>query len=228
MKTIIATPCYGGQLTEPYFQSVLNLITRDRPAGEDISVMTSSGESLITRARNVAVATFMNSDWDAILFIDSDIQFDPRAVWRLVKSGYPLCAAPYPLKTLDWAQAITQDEVEAAKVKATRLVIDRFPDEGFGEDGFLKVRDTGTGFMLIHREVFESIKSTMPELEYTSDQMGTHGDTHYAYFDTAIRDGRYLSEDYEFCHRARDVGYDVMLDVKGPLLHHHGHYAYGV
>lgn len=228
MKTVIATPCYGGKITEPYFQSMLNLVTASRPKGESIAVMTSSGESLITRARNVAVANFMDSDFDALLFIDSDIQFETDAVWRLVTSGYPLCAAPYPLKTVNWEAAITQDTIEAAKVKATRLVIDTFPGEGFGDDGFLKVRDTGTGFMLIYREVFEKIKKAMPEIEYTSDQMGTQGETHNAYFDTAIRDGRYLSEDYEFCHRARDAGYDVMLDVQGPLLHHHGNYSYGV
>lgn len=228
MKILVATPCYGGQVTEPYLQSIIRLVASSSSVKHDLAVMTSSGESLITRARNVAVANFMDSDFDAILFIDSDIQFEPEAVWRIVDSGYPLCAAPYPLKTVNWEAAITQDTAEAAKIKATRLVIDTIPGEGFGDDGFLKVRDTGTGFMLIYREVFEKIKKAMPNIEYTSDQMGTQGETHNAYFDTAIRDGRYLSEDYEFCHRAHDVGYDIMLDVQGPILHHHGHYSYGV
>jgi hypothetical protein len=45
------------------------------------------------------------------------------------------------------------------------------------------------------------------------------------YFDTAVREGRYYSEDWTFCENWRDIGGKVWVD-KRVLLRHTGTYTF--
>ena len=45
------------------------------------------------------------------------------------------------------------------------------------------------------------------------------------YFDTAVREGRYYSEDWTFCENWRDIGGQVWVD-KRVLLRHTGTYTF--
>ena len=62
-KFFIATPCYGGALTEPYFRSTIKLMTWFNGHKVPLAFGTIANESLVTRARNVLLAYFLNSDY---------------------------------------------------------------------------------------------------------------------------------------------------------------------
>jgi len=226
VKIVLATPCYGGQVTEPYMQSVLRLVFAGLD-GIDIAVLTTTGESLITRARNAIVAQFMAGDGDALLFVDADIEFQPENVRRLVDSGHPVCATPYPMKAIDWDRVVAARPATVVQAREAGVysVVNAAGEPG--PDGFAPVLDAGTGFMLIHRRAIDLMCAAMPELAYQSDQIGMPAGTQYALFDTSIDAGRYLSEDYTFCRRWQRLGGLVMADIQGPALHHHGHYTFG-
>ena len=66
-KFFIATPCYGGALTEPYFRSVVKMMTFFNGHKIPLAFGTIANESLVTRARNVLLAYFLASD-DEFLF----------------------------------------------------------------------------------------------------------------------------------------------------------------
>ena len=80
---MIATPCYGGQLTEAYLHGILSLSIEAQKKNIQIHLNTIGNESLITRARNTLVSQFLdNVDQDPnkfthLMFIDSDIGFNP-------------------------------------------------------------------------------------------------------------------------------------------------------
>ena len=57
--------------------------------------------SLVTQGRNLCVSNFMNSKADRMLFIDSDIEFSTRSVFRLLKSPHDVALIPYPMKTVN-------------------------------------------------------------------------------------------------------------------------------
>jgi len=94
-------------------------------------------------------------------------------------------------------------------------------------DGFLAVQDAGTGFMCIQRSAMERMIEAHPETAYRSDHSAHLNKPRYALFDCAIVDGRYLSEDYLFCHRWRALGGTVQADVASARLGHMGSYIYG-
>ena len=71
--------------------------------GMPLQIYLSQGESLVTRARNNAVADFLaNKEWTHLFWIDSDIGFDIDSAFRLLLSDYEVAAGVYPLKKENW------------------------------------------------------------------------------------------------------------------------------
>ena len=87
---MIATPCYGGQLTEAYLHGILSTTVKAQHKGIQVHLNTMGNESLITRARNTLVTQFLDFDekepgrFTHLLFIDSDIGFNAENVIRLL------------------------------------------------------------------------------------------------------------------------------------------------
>lgn len=236
---IIATPCYGGAVTELYTQSMFNLVTLCMQYGVSLGYTTIANESLVTRARNELVNTFMKSNATHLMFIDADIQFNAKDVIRMILADVDVIAGSYPLKTIDWQMIAEsakkgQTELEEIKRSAINYVVNiHKPDsEMVGKtvdvtvtNGRLEVYDAGTGFMLIKRHVIEQMIEAYPETMYYSDKDMTdtlENRKRYALFDTMIdSEQRYLSEDYTFCRRWQALGGKIHLDV-GTILNHVG------
>ena len=97
------------------------------------------------------------------------------------------------------------------------------------ENGLVKVKDIGTGFMLIKKCVIETMIFKYPQLKYKNNVAGYHQegstveDYFYTLFDTEIdpESRVYLSEDHLFCKRWRDCGGDLWIDL-GTNLNHTG------
>ena len=104
LGVMIATPCYGGQLTESYLHGILNAISVASKENVQVHLNTMGNESLITRARNTLVAQFLDADkkdpdkFTHLMFIDSDIGFGGEAIIRLLKSDYDIACGIYPRK----------------------------------------------------------------------------------------------------------------------------------
>lgn len=242
-KLMIATPCYGGVVTEGYAQAMFTVPNVCNQFGVSVGLITIANESLVTRARNELVYAFLKSDADYLMFIDADIRFDPRAIIRMLAHDKDVVVAAYPLKQLDWekivkAASTTKISPQEAIREAAMYVINvHKPDADLVgktvdvqiQNGLLEVYDAGTGFMLIKREVIEKMIEAYPETKYFSDRDVTASpeqSTRYALFDTQIDDDkRYLSEDYTFCRRWQKLDGKIHLDVS-TVLDHIGTHVY--
>ena len=225
-KTLfLSTPCYGGLCLQKFAESIINLQIIASRENIQLYIDTIENESLVQRARNVAVGRFMQkSDAQYFMFIDADIHFDPESVVRLIKSGHELSVACYPKKFVDWEQAAKMvkkgDQRDMAMLSASLVV-------NFGErkveivDGFAPVLDGPTGFMLIKRCVFEKMEKRYPELNCMNDHQNRDFDTYHAAFDCMIDpvSRRYLSEDYAFCRRWQQMGGKIYADTCTTLGH---------
>ena len=119
MFPVVMTPSHDGKYFHNYTLSLLNLVSSAAQQGLSLQVSLQRGESLITRARNNAVANFLaNPQWTHLFWIDSDIGFSPQAVYRLLLSDYDVACGVYPLKHENWPQeglpqGTTQAQFEA-------------------------------------------------------------------------------------------------------------------
>ena len=101
-KIFVATPCYGGALTEPYFRSTVKLLTFCNQHKIPLAFGTIANESLVTRARNVLVAYFLQSNFTRLLFIDADIEYQVEDIIKLVYHDRDVVVGAYPKKGVNW------------------------------------------------------------------------------------------------------------------------------
>jgi len=244
-RFFIATPCYGGQLNEPYFRSVIKMMTFFNGHQIPLAFGTIANESLVTRARNVLVAYFLASDYTHLMFIDADIEFQTEDILKLYAHKKDVVVGAYPKKGVAWdkIRANLTDPANKDKELSDRDVASFGSDYAINfkfvdketktigvENGLIKLHDAGTGFMMISREAILKMIKAYPEFKYNNDVNINNADLKehfYALFDTSIDpvDRRYLSEDYTFCRRWQELGGDVWLDPS-ISLNHYGHFCF--
>jgi hypothetical protein len=235
-KIFIATPCYGGGLTEPYFKSILKLVFFCDKHQIPLQFGTIANESLVTRARNTLTAFFLNSDCTHLFFIDADIEFKVEDVIRLIAADKDVAVGAYPKKGINWGavkehsikntDASDDDLACAGSEYAINFNFASIEQRSIEvSEGLIALKDAGTGFMMIRRKVLEDMCKAYPELQYNNDinidkeKFDKHT---YALFDTMIEEDtrRYLSEDYTFCRRWQKMGGQIWLDPNISLNHY--------
>ena len=208
----ICMPCYGGNLTESTFMSFIKWSNTCRQLGIDWTVETMTNESLISRARNTLTAKFLSTtDSTHLMFIDADIGWEPWHLLALLNHDKDVIGGLYPMKTIP--------------VKWCVNGIPGAPDND--PNGLIEVTKTGTGFMLIKRHVLEKLASH-PAVKPFKNDIGLPAELDpymKTYFDTAVRENRYYSEDWTFCENWRDLGGQIWVD-KRVLLKHTGTYVF--
>jgi hypothetical protein len=196
---------YGGMCQAPYFKSCLELQEAFLTNGLDFDFLITTNESLITRARNTSVAKFLKTDFEYMMFIDGDIEFSPDDVAKLWNLEADVCCGAYPMKKMGKGTTAWKDGVQV-------------PLEEFKE--VTPIDYAGTGFLMISRKAIEKMIESYPETKHEE----SIGDC-WALFDTEIKHGVYLSEDYSFCDKWREIGGEILLDPSIKLKHY-GMYGY--
>jgi hypothetical protein len=212
-KLFVATPMYAGQNSGLYMKACLDLQGICLQYGIEIKYSFLFNESLITRARNYLVDEFLRSDSTHLLFIDSDILFDPQDILAMIALNKDVIGAPYPKKSINWkniAVALANNPVLNAS-ELDNLVGDYVFNPVPGTKTFnvrepLEVMEIGTGYMMVKREVFDKFKNHYPKLNYKPDHVGQanfDGSRYiHAYFDTVIDNGYTYDDLYQLVKEA--------------------------
>lgn len=228
MKVLIATPCYGGLLSQFYFMSFFKTVDQANDLGWRVGTMTLGNESLIPRGRNTCAATFLKSDWDKIFFIDADITWTFEDFKKVVTSENLIVGGACPLKRYP--------------IQLSFNVFDRdshfFPsDQKKTVDGFramsqaygnkeLAVRHVGSAFLCIDRSVLEALK---PHVESYTDTTTPEPIEAWDFFRVGVSpiDNTYHSEDWGFCQLAAEHGFVTHLhpDI---IVQHSGTHTFKV
>ena len=226
-RLYIGTPCYGGLVTQRYMQSMCALLMQRVP-GLHVSLQLLAYESLVTRGRNTILGAFLDQPEEThLMFIDADIGFSVEQVMRMLDFDQDVVAGMYPLKRLDYDNAAFQRAADGEPLQTAQLRYVGLPCEGEARketNGFVTGVYAGAGFLLMKRSALERMAKEYPETHYR----GAHNTAHpnpspnlYALFDCLIDPdtGDYLSEDYAFCRRWRNIGGTVWLDTTSRLTH---------
>lgn len=204
-KLFIAIPVYH-EIPVPFLFSLLDLLVGKLSVPYEIKFTT--GESLISRARNRLAADFLESNCSHLLFIDSDILFTLSDIDKLVKRDLDIVGGLYTAKRPDvvlWCA----NTFEGQDVK---------PED----DGLVRLKFLATGFLMIARNVFEKMIEVDGEtIGYRSDLTCNKNRQEYDFFRVGVKrdQDRYLSEDWWFCQRANDMGFKIWADSDVILRH---------
>lgn len=186
----------------------------------------------LSHARNTAAAAFLASDADWLLWIDTDIGFQPDALEKLMSVADPVSApvvgglcfvegdythdfhgglrSSLAPTLYDWCWVEPKNGMPGAYKLTNR--------QDWPSDEVTRVGATGCGFLLTHRSVYEKI----------ADWSRDNGGPPTIWFERIPGpDGEKCGEDISFCLRVHQVGLPVLVHT-GVTTTHQKTVWYGV
>jgi len=212
LKVMIPIIAYGGTVHAHYMMGMINLLTNFSRAGLDVKCPLIYFESLISRARNAGAAAALADKCDYLLFIDTDVIFDFRDVFKLLDADKDVCVGMYPKKYISEQKLAALFKKYSELPRNWRsLVGDLSSELDTSQSGkIIEVDYAATGFMLIKTSVFADIAMQKPEIKYNNDIDGymSWGDNFYDFFRCRVNPDtkKYESEDYGFCKLWQECG----------------------
>ena len=243
----VAAPMYGGQCAGMFSKSTADLSAICAKYNIPLQFYYLFNESLITRARNYCCDEFMRSDMQHLMFIDSDIGFNPQDVIALMAlqanetETYDIIGGPYPKKCISWEKikhAVDKGVADDDPNVLERYVGDYVFNPKGGQQSIpvnepVEVLEIGTGFMMVSKEAMKKFENSYKDqYSYKPDHVRTE---HFdgtreilMYFQAEIdpKTKRYLSEDYWFCQKSQDIGLRTWF-CPWMKLQHVGTYIFG-
>lgn len=242
----LATPMYGGQCAGMFARSVADLAALCAQNGIPLQMYFLFNESLITRARNYCCDEFMRSPSKHLMFIDSDIGFNPHDVIALMAlqanepDKYDIVGGPYPKKCISWEkikQAVDKGVADEDPSVLEKFVGDYVFNPKGGQQSIqigepCEVLEIGTGFMMISKTAMQKFADAYKQYMYRPDHVrteafdGTRKIMQYFQAEVDPKSERYLSEDYWFCQKAQEIGLRTWF-CPWMKMQHVGTYIFG-
>ena len=210
----IAMPCYDSVKINTML-SVVKLIQQLGKSGIQVGIHTMKSP-LIHQARNYLTSVFLTTEYQYMLFVDSDVEFEPEAVMRMMVAKKNIVCTPYRVKSAEIDKHIYTVEFKDPK---NILVL---------AEGLVEIEAGPTGLMLIDRKVFEKIIENRTDLKIINKATPSADTSHkfyYNFFDFGFNDGYSMGEDVSFCRLARSNGFKIYANTESPTAHR-GEYAW--
>lgn len=170
----------------------------------------ASGSSLLEHTRSELATKFYDkedaSHDDVLLFVDSDMTFEPASLLELCKEAHQRSAI---------VGGVSMSKKPLGEVNT------RFEDESerigfFAAGDVIPVKRIGTGVMAIPRMVLGAIVQHDPHCQKVTL---THGNEVYPFFRSLIINGMWWGEDMSFCYRAQQAGCSIFADTRARIGH---------
>jgi hypothetical protein len=205
-SVFIALPAYDFKVSLKLAISLAQFAQQAQQHGIDIQIGSICGCSVVSRARNLLAKEMLESQCDYLLFIDADINFEPEHILRLMAWGSDpkkgIVAGVPRTRSTTKTYIATLDEEDG------QLTMDSM--------GLVRAKRVATAFMLVRREVFTQMTEAHPEWVYMDQRVDGMVP---CLFDFMLTDEGYIGEDYLFCDRARELGFEVWIDPTIKLGH---------
>jgi glycosyltransferase involved in cell wall biosynthesis len=191
------------------------LFARSLPKEIEVDFAFISQCSIISKARNLQISEFLKDPKnDVLFFLDSDIVYNPRDLYRVVMLAgkHPIVGCPYPMKAYPISFSIQFKEKEDG--------VPPKPEE-FDKDGLIDVYSMGLGFTAVRRNVLEKLAETADKVNYGAP-FGV-----VPYICEEVRDEArdFHGEDWTFFKKARDLGFKAKAYAL-PTIGHIGSHIY--
>jgi len=204
-KLFIGLPAYDFKISVKMAIALAEFCVKAQQHGVSIQISNVSGCSVVSRVRNIIANEFLESEAEHLLMIDSDMTFNADDIFRMLawSQTKPIVAAVGVARKKEkvYFSSLDQDE-------DNNIIMDRM--------GLVKVKRVGTGFIMIQRKVFETMRDAHPEWKYMDQNTGK---MLQSFFDFKSTPEGYVGEDYVFCDRAHEHGFTVWVDPTIKLGH---------
>jgi len=195
MLDFVLYTCSYGEVTVPTVNSVEKL----HNTNYRFEWWFQTGDALISRSRSIAAYRFLISNISPyMIFLDGDMVFETSDVDKVLnglRRGLDVVGGLY---------AIRGGEKLAQVAKGSKILLD---------NNFHEFQYVSTGFMGISRDILAKIAEGKPILH-----KGNWAECH-AFFEDGAHGDIFISEDWDFCNKVREVGGKVYVHTGIQLGH---------
>ena len=191
-SVMILTPAYGGMVTAGFHRSLLTSTIELLAEGIALESEILENQSLLPLARNTLLNEAYKRKPDDIIWIDTDMVWEPDTLRQLLKHDVDVVGSACRKKIPDNVQFNFQ----------------LFKEKSFEPDekGLIEVRRLGTGFLRMSRKAYTHLWENDKKYE-VQGVMGSN------VFEIGIWQGReLLSEDFIVCEKLAERGFKVFMD----------------
>ena len=216
-RVFIAMPCYDTMKVETCV-SILNTYAVLAKSGVEC-IFKSVKSSLVSHARNLMTAGFMASEYDYMLFVDADVEFEPTAVLRMLVPEKDIVVTPYRLKENPLQVKYPVEHLDPENIKILPFDL-------------VELKSAPAGLMLINRVVFKTLMAKYPQKKINfdkehRDKMDKEGGYRgaiekymYNFWDTSFKDHEWKGEDLAFSELARRCSMKIYANLDSWTTHH--------
>lgn len=209
-KLLIAVPTMGGIMKARTTSSLMRLARALSAQGIAFDYWNIDASDIVTARNRYANEVHKSDRFDALLFIDSDMEFRPRVVARMIANGAGVTAAAYKRRELDlpaFAKAVAEhgDANKALSQNGFYTLLLNWDNRRRRKrlpirNGFIACAAAGTGLFLIRKS---ALADMVAEGAVDTLKGVTDGKTYsfYGFFNHVEHEGHHLLEDYSFCYR---------------------------
>lgn len=190
-RVMIGTPAYDGTVGVHFAHSLVNTVRLGMEVGIDIRAVYMPHDALIQRSRNDLIRIALESGVDDLIFIDSDQEWKPEWVIRLILHQVDCVGGAVRKKS----------DIETYNVKAASTDIPINP-----ATGLMEVEGLGTGFIRLSRKAMAALWNQAEEYRDDSGRVSRW------IFDVRPINGRLVGEDIFMTMMLRNAGIPVYLD----------------
>ena len=210
MKVILATPFYEMKGYSPYIFSMFHTAKLLQQLGIQSEFWELSGDSYVDRAKNTLFNKFLEDPEATDLFmIDSDMQWNPDSIPRMLMLPDPILVGSYPQKN-SWERWTSVPEIREEEGSGAFRPIGRVLEDG---TALLKATHMAGGFVRIKRNVLEAYRDKYKDDTYkdVSADPSAPERVYTNFFQCEVRDGLRWGEDRFFGRRLSELGVEVMI-----------------
>jgi glycosyltransferase involved in cell wall biosynthesis len=201
MKVVMACPT----VERPYacfLNSVENSVPLLDAAGLDHKITFEVGNPYISAARATMLRKALDTQPDAIVFLDHDLSWKPQDLLTLIETPGDVVAGTYRFKKEEEEYMGHTDCMPNGQVAGRK-------------DGCLKAVNVPAGFLKVTRQAINRFMAGYPELVY-----GEPCNPSVDLFNHGAHKGVWYGEDYAFCRNWNDLGGEIWIVPDLDLDHH--------
>lgn len=200
-RVCIATPSLDGKVDGWFLNSLIETIYLGIKHNVRIFPLIMPGESILPMARNILFDNAYKMNADCLFYIDSDQKWDPKVFYKILNSNKKVVGLPVCLKNED-------------NIFNVRFNFDNEKIDG----DYFTANYIGTGFLKIDRCVMKDLYESNELVKFKLTEVKE-------IFEYSEIDNEFVSEDFVFCNKIKELGYDIWVDRKNSS-HHHGQKMY--
>lgn len=211
-KILIASPTYDGTVRREYMRSVMQLCEALRQRRIGWELLLEPATLLHTMRSVMASLVLEESPYSHLLFVDTDLDFQPVSVLKMLAADVEVIGCAYPYRTVPLHETVTGTDRTLRQVIASKVPYALTLAEGTTNldvvNGICEVASIGTGLLLIRRSALEALAASglISRFVTTFPYSQWYHHSHYhGFFSHLQAEGCDYGEDYSFCRRWREV-----------------------